>query len=127
MFHSTLRRQLRVVNYLISSKKFQNSLGFALNTMITADIYPLIKCGKLNYDDITIINKISLHDINDDKMIEYKKEAIEELLSSFKSHSTKSSLKQKLFKKSDLSTNNFTQPEKNLIALLALVKIGRDQ
>jgi hypothetical protein len=95
--------------------------------MITADIYPLIKCGKLNYDDITIINKISLHDINDDKMIEYKKEAIEELLSSFKSHSTKSSLKQKLFKKSDLSTNNFTQPEKNLIALLALVKIGRDQ
>lgn len=63
MFHSTLRRQLRIVNNLISLKTFKSSIGFDTSTMITADIYPLIRDGSLTYDDIMKIGKITISDM----------------------------------------------------------------
>lgn len=128
MFHSTLRRQLRIVNSLIGLKTFKKLIGFETSTMITADVYPLIKSGRIVYDDIINISKITNSDLSSPLMSSIKNSVMTEMLSEIKeSEKITKSNKRCSSKVSNVGQNaELTQRDKNLISFMLLVKLGQE-
>ena len=91
--------------------------------MITADVYPLIKNGRITYDDIMKFGSITVSDLKLSIITELKDLVVNNLNKETENHDIPFHKKRNNHHATKSVSNN-CQRQKNLIAFLTLVKLG---
>jgi len=76
-FYSTLRRQQRKINRLLTSETFEKMLGYKVNELTTDELYKYMKEGKASYDDIKNVDRIVLDSLTKDQVSDFVRKATE--------------------------------------------------
>ncbi|CAI2386005.1 unnamed protein product [Moneuplotes crassus] len=126
-FYGTLRRHLRKLNKILTSKKFKSLCVSNPRPLIQDDLYKYIKCGIIDYDDLRCVCSRAVCSEQSVLVEKFRNEAIaqvraeEQRVKSLSLRNRRSSRILKRDKRHEESDNDLAK-----IGFLVLVKILRD-